>query len=575
MKVIYPLLVFLFIISSGYCGRLLVEGRQSSDINYQLVQSIVPFQGIETLEVSFVSPSNFTSPTFQQQIKNLEFTFKPAPSNKSSRKDEWGNLVQTFVWENPSATIQSVVKVNFTNTVQLREIKDNSPFPPRITTTIPPEYLQASELVQSKHPEIKKLAAQLSGDKKTQLEVVRSVLAYIVDHVHYVLIPERYDALYSLQNGKGNCQNFSHLAAALLRAVNIPVRIVNGITLKKAYNIDAGQSEYRFDMAQGRHSWVEVYFPESGWVPFDPQQTEFFISNRYLRIEVGPDNAATISDGLVRWSSLAGAEPRQPELEEAVEANFVRDVVTLSGKKQLSGPEALLISPPVFAASTPLEPPKPPVVEEEKPQPEPQPEIAPEPLDYSKLQYNRPFTFGNSEFPRNFDFLKARLLGSENADARELKRNFIVETAEYVTGPNQFAQAFVLEKPVLLQDIQLAMHLFGGSGEVWLALSEDENGMPGSPAAFSRRVPTRAFPRNRGYDWVTFDFSREGLLLTPGRYWFQLQYEGSPIVNWFYSYGKPVGPVDGTRRKGAQGWREILNFEFNFQVRGKTADLPE
>jgi hypothetical protein len=44
-------------------------------------------------------------------------------------------------------------------------------------------------------------------------------------------------------------------------------------------------------------------------------------------------------------------------------------------------------------------------------------------------------------------------------------------------------------------------------------------------------------------------------------------------VNWFYTYGKPVGPVDGTRYKGVfqEDWSGALNYEFNYRLVGITA----
>jgi hypothetical protein len=67
---------------------------------------------------------------------------------------------------------------------------------------------------------------------------------------------------------------------------------------------------------------------------------------------------------------------------------------------------------------------------------------------------------------------------------------------------------------------------------------------------------------------VDFDFSRENTVLMPGAYWIALGFSGSPIVNWFYTYGKPVGPVHGTRDKGVfQGdWSGALNYEFNYRI---------
>ncbi len=56
----------------------------------------------------------------------------------------------------------------------------------------------------------------------------------------------------------------------------------------------------------------------------------------------------------------------------------------------------------------------------------------------------------------------------------------------------------------------------------------------------------------------------------PGAYWIGLGFTGSPIVNWFYTYGKPVGPSDGTRYKSVyeQDWSGALSYEFNYRVIG-------
>jgi len=75
-------------------------------------------------------------------------------------------------------------------------------------------------------------------------------------------------------------------------------------------------------MGQGRHSWIEVWFSDLGWVPFDPQQTELFVSNRYIRIEIGIDNNETINDGLLRWTQISGTKGK-PRLQESISAAFV------------------------------------------------------------------------------------------------------------------------------------------------------------------------------------------------------------------------------------------------------------
>jgi len=58
----------------------------------------------------------------------------------------------------------------------------------------------------------------------------------------------------------------------------------------------------------------------------------------------------------------------------------------------------------------------------------------------------------------------------------------------------------------------------------------------------------------------------------PGAYWIALGFSGDPVVNRFYTYGKPAGPVHGTRYKGVfeKEWSNALNYEFNYRLVGRT-----
>ena len=140
-----------------------------------------------------------------------------------------------------------------------------------------------------------------------------------------------------------------------------------------------------------------------------------------------------------------------------------------------------------------------------------------------------------------------------------------------------FAQAFDLENPTLVQDISLALRRFGGqSGQLWLELMDDVNGAPGGEPVLSGRVSVASLPMEGGYRWVAFPFGSGAskVALTPGRYWVVLRYSGDAICNWFYIYGNPYGSPDGTRsrRAGETAWNTIRNYDFNFRVRGATAN---
>lgn len=556
-----------------YAQKIEVLGHQQSEIQYRLTQDIEVAAGTGELIVSFVIPVNFHSLTCQQQVSDLNFEFRPLPGRQETKNDIRGNQIRTFFWQKPAGVVNTALSFRANNRVNLKVIRDDrTPFPIR---NLPPEatvYLQPTVQVQADDPAIQAKAKELTASAATAYRASRNILFWVVEHMQYILIPEQYDALYAFRTGKGNCQNYSHLAAALMRAVGIPVRIVNGITLDRPYSLKTENSEYQFEMAQGRHSWIEVFFPQIGWVPFDPQRTEFFVSNRYVRIEVGIDNDESINDGLVRWRQSSGTKPQPPRLEEVIETNFIRDDTRLSGKLLPERLRKIVLGPPIESVALPRLA----EIEEEKEIEEtPGEEIAPEEIDYTKLQYTKPFVYGNLDFPEGLNFAFPRQVsGALDQSSFQLQRSFLVETAEYVTAKTRFAQMFILNEPIRLENIALALHKFGGSGTLWLELSEEKNGKPGQTAVRSKPVRLEFMQTRQGYHWIDFDFSAEGIILSPGRYWFFLNYNGGAIVNWFYSYGKPVGPSDGTRSRaiGQSGWPTILSFEFNYRVTGKATN---
>ncbi|MGD9899993.1 MAG: transglutaminase family protein [Calditrichaceae bacterium] len=548
------ILVFLFF-SLSFAENYLLNGGQKSVIEYKMVQKVFPDEGTQSVTISFVEPSDFTSPTYNQTITNL--TINPTiPAEKTERSiDDRGNNIIKYVWSPPFKPFEIEIALRAENNVELQTLKTQASFPPKSIPADAAVYIKSSTLAPSDDPRIQAKAKELTAGAKTEFDAVQKILSWVIDHMHYVLMPEDYNALYSFDSGKGNCQNYSHLAAALMRASGIPARIVNGITLKDPFDIDVGGQRMTLNMAQGRHSWIEVYFPDLGWVPFDPQQTQLFVSNRFIRVEVGLDNEETMNDGLIRWTRLKGSSAKVA-FEEIIEGNFESDQVNISGKREAWGPRKMMLTPAVEAQFA--------QVIAAKPEP-------PKPVVTGTGEMEKPFITGNLEFPEGVNFIFARESHKSDGEGMELRKNFLVETAEYVTSQTQFAQTFVLDREINLMEVGLALHKFGGSGRLWLELREDNNGQPSAEVAVkSKQVDIRYLSAKPGYEWVDFSFEHERLRLTPDRYWIVLSYSGSPIINWFYSYGKPVGPVDGTRYKTAAeaDFARTLGYEFNYRVRG-------
>jgi transglutaminase-like putative cysteine protease len=561
MKRCLPILFFLTMILSGYAENYLINGGQASTIEYRLNQRVDPTSSTKTLTLSFVVPQSFDSPTYKQRIEGFRLDLTPKPSERNQEQDGRGNTIIRATWKNPAQAIDAVMQFTATNQTVLRTLESKTAFPLR---DLPQElgiYIEPTKQVQSDDTRIREQARQLVQGVQTEFDAVQRILTWVVDHMRYVTPPQQYDAVYAFTSGKGNCQNYSHLAAALMRSVGIPVRIVNGVTLKQPYTMKTDEGEFTFKMGQGRHSWIEVYYPDLGWVPFDPQQTELFVSNRFVRIEVGRDNEDTVNDGMVRWRQAKGAQSK-PRFQEDIAANFSSDRVDLTMKKQNYGPRNMLLCPQVRATFSPVQ---------VKPPPPPPKKVSDDKL--KQLQYDKQLVFGNMEFPRGVNFAFARGPAEEDRkDEFVMRKNFMVETAEYVTSKmTQYAQAVILEKPLKLNKIGLALHKFGGSGQLWIEIMDDAGGKPGQIIATSDFLSLKDISQKAGYDWVDFDFSRQNRKLSPGTYWIGLGFTGGPIVNWFYTYGKPVGPVEGTRYKSVYDsqW-SALAYEFNYRVAGWT-----
>jgi len=564
MKSFRAIFAVILLWTSGtvWAENFTVRGDMASMIHYELQHQITAGDGMKKLILSFVQPESFESPTYRQQITNFKITFSPPAQERTSTTDARGNKTLLATWTQVPPIIDAVVSFDAQTSTGLKAIDSEAPFPLLSVPDHLKVYLQESEQVQTRDPAIRDLAASLTQGVKTEFDAVQRVVSWVVDHVRYVNPPVQYDALYSLQSGKGNCQNFSHLTAALLRHIGIPVRIVNGVTMNQPFNVVWEKGTLTFKMGQGRHSWVEVWFPDLGFVPYDPQNMQFFVSNRFVRIEVGVDNNETKNDGLVRWVQSVDARTK-PKLQENIGGTFLSDATKVSATRQSYGPKNLLLGPNVQAQFKKIEIPPPP----------PPPLVIP-PDKKKDLHYTVPFVYGNLVFPENVDFAFPRVTKARGKGAFEMSRNFLVETAEYVTtNATQYAQVVELQKPATLHQVSLALHKFGGEGWLWVDVFKDDNGRPGEPLGTTRMMNLDDISGKPGYRWINFVFEdKDRPVLMPGAYWIALGFSGTPIMNWFYTYGKPVGPVYGTRYKSvfAGDWSGALNYEFNYKVVGMT-----
>ena len=600
MKIIIKLtLLILFLIPAlSGANTFYLDGEIYSDINMEIAKEIKIPQGVKSFSVYIGQIQSFSSPTFNQQILSFNTKYSTTPSNIEDKIDENGNKYLIARWENPPSELNINTAFKVKSKVAFSDLKSKSSFPLSNISPDIKKYLSDSPYAQKNDPAIVSLSKKLTEGAKTQYEAVTNVLNWVVDNMKYTLEPPQYDALYSLKTGTGNCQNFSNLSVSLLRAAGIPSRVVIGFTVKNNWRVKHTNdgSTRTLSLADGRHAWFEVYYPDVGWVEYDAQQTLTFVSTRYIRQGVGVDSKE-VSDGIYKWSWLQKSN-ESPSVKEAINATFEDDKNEVQSGKFVSNPRNHLFG--ILLAAVKEEIPVPPLKKEEV-QPIPKPEIPPPPLikpelpppprepveptppekkewgDLTKLKYTKSAEFGNLNFPEVIDIFaeyKKKEMAATATDV-SMSSSFVVESAEYVTDKEAFAQSFEITTPMMVKDISLAMHKFGGThGNLWVEIVEDKNDSPIGDKIESERIPINNIRYFNGYKWIPFSLERQKIILSPARYWVVLRYSGDAIFNWFYIYGNPYGIPDDTKSMMPEGseWNNILSYDFNFRVRGTESE---
>lgn len=151
---------------------------------------------------------------------------------------------------------------------QMSAVTDNSEDPEEIT-----EYF--TQLPDDLPAEIQELAEDLTEEDDNRYAKARAVERYLRGpdfsyQTTNIPAPSEggdYVSQFLFESRTGYCDNYSTSMAVLLRTLDIPTRWVKGFTEGDQAPGNENQVEVTNENA---HSWVEVYFPEVGWVPFEP-----------------------------------------------------------------------------------------------------------------------------------------------------------------------------------------------------------------------------------------------------------------------------------------------------------------
>lgn len=135
-----------------------------------------------------------------------------------------------------------------------------------------------TQLPSSLPDRVKDLAEEITSSFETRYDKAKAVERYFARNgfeyeTTNVAVPtgnQDYVDQFLFETQLGYCDNFSTSMVVMLRSVGIPARWVKGYTHGDLLELTNDGTRMYEISNNNAHSWVEVYFPEVGWVTFEP-----------------------------------------------------------------------------------------------------------------------------------------------------------------------------------------------------------------------------------------------------------------------------------------------------------------
>ncbi|MBK8051442.1 MAG: transglutaminase family protein [Anaerolineales bacterium] len=254
-------------------------------MNYK-IKHVTKFQYTSPVMESVTEVRKHPRNTEYQYCTHFDLTIKPAAKH-FHYEDHLGNYVYHF----SQPGIHQSLTVTATSEVHVQ----SRPTPP---LALPEDAWQAIDALSAAGDEWEMLKpseftspTQRLSELATELDVRRrtdplSMVYYLNSALHRVIAYDsrstRVDSPIddALLHRRGVCQDYSHIMLALIRNyLQMPARYVSGYLYHRGDDRSADGAT---------HAWVEVWFPELGWIGFDPTNN-IVAGERHVDVAIGCD----------------------------------------------------------------------------------------------------------------------------------------------------------------------------------------------------------------------------------------------------------------------------------------------
>jgi transglutaminase-like putative cysteine protease len=175
---------------------------------------------------------------------------------------------------------------------------------------------------------VRLLAEEITLPETSNYDRAVALEAYLRQHIEYDLdapeLPEGRDYVDFLlfDSRRDSCSGYATAMVVMARSVGIPARLAVGYTQGE---LDAETGIYRV-RRDNAHSWPEIYFPDYGWIEFEPtanqpsfvrpedvqdtdamDEEEFLRAERRALAEEDPRGGEAVPEGAWRRAGLRGS----------------------------------------------------------------------------------------------------------------------------------------------------------------------------------------------------------------------------------------------------------------------------
>lgn len=182
---------------------------------------------------------------------------------------QWSPQLSELRWTGDSQRVYPV-SYTLTSKVPVVEEAELRKLPAALPSTAGlEEYLRLPDTLP---PRVRELALQITQPGLNMYDKVKRLEQYLANTYPYTTAPnlnagqsKDFVDRFLFEVKEGYCDYFSTAMAVMVRSIGIPSRWVKGFAPGEA----TADGEYLVRNSDA-HSWVEVYFPGYGWLPFEP-----------------------------------------------------------------------------------------------------------------------------------------------------------------------------------------------------------------------------------------------------------------------------------------------------------------